>query len=184
MEDHGGRHAGGAGRERYEARPGRPHPVTHNPLVRIGLDIRDEWRARGHFPPGRTRFSARRTYGIVHDPLPILLGCYEEFGPVFSTRLFHGKQVWMLGPEANNYVLVTHPQNFVWRDGSFGDLIPLLGDGLLTIDGDYHDRARRIMMPAFHSEQINASHTTRHRGHLRLDAHPGDADRHEGAPGA
>ena len=145
---------------RYEARPGPPHPVTHNPLVRIGLDVRDEWRARGHFPPGRTRFSARRTYGIVHDPLPILLGCYEEFGPVFTTRLFHGKQVWMLGPEANNYVLVTHPQNFVWRDGSFGDLIPLLGDGLLTIDGDYHDRARRIMMPAFHSEQINASHTT------------------------
>ena len=145
---------------RYEARPGLPHPVTHNPLVRIGLDLRDEWRARGHFPPGRTGFSARRTYGIVHDPLPILLGCYEEYGPVFSTRLFHGKQVWMLGPEANNYVLVSHPQNFVWRDGSFGDLIPLLGDGLLTIDGDYHDRARRIMMPAFHSEQIEESHRT------------------------
>ncbi len=138
----------------------RPHPVTHNPLVRIGLDLRDEWSARGHFPPGPTRFSARRTYGIVHDPLPILLGCYERYGPVFTTRIFHGKQVWMLGPEANQYVLVTHPENFVWRDGSFGDLIPLLGDGLLTIDGGYHDRARRIMMPAFHSEQINASHET------------------------
>ena len=37
---------------------------------------------------------------------------------------------------------------------SFGDLIPLLGDGLLTIDDDYHDRARAIMMPAFHREQV------------------------------
>ncbi|MGI9020211.1 MAG: cytochrome P450 [Solirubrobacterales bacterium] len=145
---------------RYAPGPERPHPVTHNPLVRIGLDLRDEWRARGHFPPGPTSLSASRTYGIVHDPLPILLDCYERYGAVFTTRLFHGKQVWMLGPEANQYVLVSHPENFVWRDGSFGDLIPLLGDGLLTIDGDYHDRARRIMMPAFHSEQINASHAT------------------------
>jgi cytochrome P450 len=63
----------------------------------------------------------------------------------------------MLGPEANSYVTVTHPHNFHWREGSFGDLIPLLGDGLLTIDGGYHDRARRIMMPAFHREQIEAA---------------------------
>ena len=144
----------------YERGSERPHRVTHNPLVRIGSDLLAEWRARGHFPPGPTGFSVRRTYGVVHDPLPILLGCYERHGPVFTTRLFHGKQVWMLGPEANQFVLVSHPENFVWRDGNFGDLIPLLGDGLLTIDGAYHDRARRIMMPAFHSDQINASHET------------------------
>ena len=63
----------------------------------------------------------------------------------------------MLGPAANHYVTVSHPHNFHWREGSFGDLIPLLGDGLLTIDAGYHDRARRIMMPAFHHEQIEAS---------------------------
>jgi cytochrome P450 len=135
----------------------RPAPVTHNPFVRIASDWRDEWKARGHYPPGLTGFSPRRTYGIVHDPLPILLGCYQRFGPVFTTRLFHGKQVWMLGPEANHYVLVTHPENFHWRESNFGDLIPLLGDGLLTTDGGYHDRARRIMMPAFHREQIEAA---------------------------
>ena len=66
----------------------------------------------------------------------------------------------MLGPEANHYITVSHPQNFHWREGSFGDLIPLLGDGLLTIDGAYHDRARRIMMPAFHRERIEASIST------------------------
>ncbi len=63
----------------------------------------------------------------------------------------------MLGPEANQFVTVTHPENFHWREGSFGDLIPLLGDGLLTIDGGYHDRQRRVMMPAFHREQIEAA---------------------------
>jgi cytochrome P450 len=142
---------------RYAAGPERPRPVSHNPLVRIAADLREEWRSRGRYPPGETGFSPRRTYGIVHDPLPILLRLYEEHGPVFTTRLFHGKQVWMLGPEANQFILVTHPENFVWREGSFGDLIPLLGDGLLTIDGAYHDRARRIVMPAFHRERINAA---------------------------
>ena len=94
---------------------------------------------------------------IAHDPLPLLLGAYEEYGPIFSMRLLHTRVVFMLGPEANHFVTVSHPENFHWRESSFGDLIPLLGDGLLTIDDDYHDRARAIMMPAFHREQVGAS---------------------------
>ena len=35
-------------------------------------------------------------------------------------------------------MLVSDADHFRWRDGGFGDLIPLLGDGLLTIDGDFH----------------------------------------------
>ena len=38
------------------------------------------------------------------------------------------------------------------------DLIPLLGDGLLTIDGDFHRQSRKIMLPAFHRERIEAAH--------------------------
>ena len=72
-------------------------------------------------------------------------------------RLLHTRVVFMLGPEANHFVTVAHPENFHWRESSFGDLIPLLGDGLLTIDDDYHDRARAIMMPAFHREQVAAA---------------------------
>ena len=62
----------------------------------------------------------------------------------------------MLGPEANHFVTVSHPENFHWREGSFGDLIPLLGDGLLTIDDGYHDRTRAIMLPAFHRDQVTS----------------------------
>ena len=64
----------------------------------------------------------------------------------------------MLGPEANHFILVSHADHFRWRDGAFGDLIPLLGDGMLTIDGDFHRRSRRIMLPAFHRERIAAAH--------------------------
>ena len=41
-----------------------------------------------------------------------------------------------------------------------GDLTALLGDGLLTIDGEFHRRSRRIMLPAFHHEAIAAALST------------------------
>ena len=135
----------------------RPPEMSGNPVRRVVTDFRDEWRERGKFPPGWTDFSWARTHQIAHDPLPLLLGAYEEFGPIFSLRLLHSRVVFMLGPEANHFVTVGHPENFHWRESSFGDLIPLLGDGLLTVDEDYHDRARAIMMPAFHREQIAAA---------------------------
>ena len=94
---------------------------------------------------------------MANDPLALLLSSYERYGPIFSLRIFYLRIVFMIGPAANHYVTVSHPQNFHWREGSFGDLIPLLGDGLLTIDGGYHDRTRRTMMPAFHREQIEAA---------------------------
>jgi cytochrome P450 len=135
----------------------RPPRLSGNPFVRVASDLRAEWRGRGSYPPGPSDFSIARTKQMAHDPLPLLLGAYEEFGPIFSMRLLHTRVVFMLGPEANQFITVGHPENFHWRESSFGDLIPLLGDGLLTIDDGYHDRARAIMLPAFHREQVEAS---------------------------
>jgi cytochrome P450 len=135
----------------------RPPEMSGNPLRRVGEDLLAEWRGRGKFPPGRMDFSWSRTLQANGDPLPLLLGAYEEFGPIFTMRLLHSPVVFMLGPEANHFVTVAQPESFHWRESSFGDLIPLLGDGLLTVDEDYHDRARAIMMPAFHREQVAAA---------------------------
>jgi len=136
-----------------------PKQLSANPVVRVLDDARAEFlvRRRGSYPPGPQDFNMGRTLRAARDPLPLLLGLYEEHGPIFSMRLLHSQVVFMLGPEANHFVTVSHPENFHWREGSFGDLIPLLGDGLLTIDEAYHDRAREIMMPAFHREQVAAS---------------------------
>jgi retinoid hydroxylase len=134
----------------------KPVQMSDNPVRRVADDMLTEWRARGKFPPGPGNFSLARTHQVAHDPLPLLLSNYERHGPIFSLRLLHTRVVFMLGPEANNFITVTHPENFHWRESSFGDLIPLLGDGLLTIDDEYHDRARAIMLPAFHREQLAA----------------------------
>jgi cytochrome P450 len=136
-----------------------PKQMSANPVVRVLDDARAELRVRrrGSYPPGPKDFNMGRTLQAARDPLPLLLSLYEEHGPIFSVRLLHSPVIFMLGPEANHFVTVAHPENFHWRESSFGDLIPLLGDGLLTIDDAYHDRAREIMMPAFHREQVAAS---------------------------
>src|SRR3712207_3492484 len=137
-----------------------PPPVSTNPFARLFEDWRAEAAASVPFPPGDTSPSIARTKRFAEQPLPVLLDAYERYGPVFTLRIFHGCTVFMLGPEANHHVLVSHAENFRWRDGHMGDLIPLLGDGLLTIDGDFHRRSRKAMLPAFHKERILASTRT------------------------
>jgi cytochrome P450 len=134
-----------------------PPPVSSGVIDRVRSDMRAQRAARGAWPPGELSFSPRRTREFERDPLPLLLRSYERFGPVFTLRLLYAPIVFAIGPEANHYITVSDASNFRWRDGGMGDLIPLLGDGLLTTDGDYHRRARRIMLPAFHREQLAAS---------------------------
>jgi cytochrome P450 len=138
---------------------GAPSALSTNPLVRIRDDLSVERRAirRGPLPPGAKLPSIARTERMRRDPLAVLLPAYQEHGPIFAIRIFHAIHVFMLGPEANRFMLVTDREKFRWRDGSLGDLIPLIGDGLLTTDGEYHDSAREIMVPVFHRERIAAA---------------------------
>jgi cytochrome P450 len=154
-----------------------PPPMNFNPARRLVSDLRAELRTTTPFPPGDTGFSVRRTRAMADNPLPVLLDGYERYGPVFTLRIFHGNGVFMIGPEANHYMLVSHAGNFSWRDGHMGDLAPLLGDGLLTIDGEFHRRSRRIMLPAFHHEVIAAALDTMNAEIDRALAPWSDGDR-------
>src|SRR5688500_10991690 len=131
-----------------------PPPVSTNPFRRLYDDLHTEVTTDLPYPPGDTAPSLVRTKRFAETPLPLLLDAYERYGPVFTLRIFHGRVVFMLGPEANHYVTVSHADNFRWRDGHLGDLIPLLGDGLLTIDGEFHRRSRKAMLPVFHRDKI------------------------------
>jgi cytochrome P450 len=119
--------------------------------------MRADRQAQVPFPRGETGFSLARTRRLDRDPLPLLLDCYERYGPIFTLQVFHSNAVYMLGPDANHYMLVANARNFAWRTGYMRDLIPLLGDGLLTIDGPFHRVHRKLMLPAFHREQIEAA---------------------------
>ena len=140
------RHGAGTGSDDDEPVP-RCCGATSAPTARR--------RSRGR--PARLRFSLARTRRFDSDPLGLLLESYERYGPVFTLKIFHHNAVFMLGPAANHYILVSHAKNFLWREGHLRDLIPLLGDGLLTIDGAFHRTHRKLMLPAFHREQIAAA---------------------------
>ena len=130
--------------------------MSANPVRRVADDIARRVAGAGQVPARAEQTSA--SPAPTRSPTTRCRCCSaptKSYGPIFSMRLLHTRVVFMLGPEANHFVTVAHPENFHWRESSFGDLIPLLGDGLLTIDDDYHDRARAIMMPAFHREQVD-----------------------------
>ncbi len=109
------------------------------------------------FPPGETSFSMARARRAVLDPLGLLLECYERFGPVFTLRLANDKVVFMLGPEANHYMTVSHASNFTWGDSLLREFSEVGGGGLFLTDDDVHDRAREIMAPGFNRSHITAS---------------------------
>jgi cytochrome P450 len=142
------------------ADPG-PRPAFPGPKAMVS-DIRQARAAlrRGTMPPGDLGVSLKRTWRARHDVLNLLLESYYRHGPIFGMKILYDRQVFMIGPEANHLVLVSGRENFVWRHGRFGDLITLIGDGLLTTDGDYHDTSRAIMMPSFHKDRVMAAAET------------------------
>ena len=113
------------------------------------------WRDR--LPPGPGRWpylGLELAVTTKENPLGTMLQWVRDYGRVFTTRFLGMNQVWMIGPEANQYVLVDNAQNFSWHDGHLGDLIPFIGEGLLTTDGHVHDRARALMQPVFSKRRI------------------------------
>ncbi len=134
-------------------------PPRRSPDLRIvATDILDELRRRESVPPGELSFSFARTQRFQRDFLRSTLSYYERFGPIFSIRSMHRPIVAMIGPDANHFVTVSGADNFSWREGMFGEqLTPLLGDGLITTDWEYHNRARQIMMPAFHTRRMESA---------------------------
>jgi cytochrome P450 len=127
-------------------------------LARIADDVRRERRIRRRatLPPGSTSPSWSHTRRIISDPLGLLLDHERRFGPVFTIRLLHEPIVWAIGAEVNHQILVSDFDAFQWREGRFADLWPLLGDGLLNTDGEYHRDFRMLLLPAFHRDRIAA----------------------------
>ncbi len=134
----------------------QPAPMELGLVQRIAADVRRERRVRrrAKLPPGSTAPSWSHTRRIISDPLGLLLEHERRFGPVFTIRLLHEPIVWAVGAEVNYQILVGEFDAFSWRDGRFADLWPLLGDGMLNIDGQYHREFRMLMLPAFHRDYV------------------------------
>jgi cytochrome P450 len=89
------------------------------------------------------------------DPLGFLELCARNHGDFVPLRFVNRRVCLLNAPEQIEYVLATNHRNFqktlgyrtpfMWR---------LFGQGLLTSEGDFWLRQRRLAQPAFHRERI------------------------------
>ena len=87
------------------------------------------------------------------DPTGFSLRCAQEFGEI-SLLPFGPLNVYLLSnPKHVSEVLSSQSHRFV-KGVSIQSLKSSLGEGLLTSEGDFWKRQRRLTQPAFHRERI------------------------------
>ncbi|PWT82103.1 MAG: cytochrome P450 [Blastocatellia bacterium] len=87
------------------------------------------------------------------DPLGVISNLARTYGDVVHFRLA-GEQAFLVSdPSLIRDVLVTQQKNFTKSRG-LERARKLLGNGLLTSEGETHRRHRRILQPAFHRDRI------------------------------
>ncbi len=95
-------------------------------------------------------------FGDADGPGPseLMAKLAMEQGPIFR-RVFvrdngdEWEQLWLVGPEANRFVLHTHREYFSHNLGWTPVIGDLFGHGLLNMDPPEHTRHRAMMNPAF-----------------------------------
>jgi cytochrome P450 len=114
--------------------------------------------AQGYiFPPGpATKPIIGASFDFSGDPLNYVTRLQRQYGEAATVRFLGGyTAVFLFAPAAVRYVLTEHPRDFTSREVNF-TLTRLLGDGLLTIDGEFHRTQRRLVQPAFHKKRIES----------------------------
>ena len=91
-------------------------------------------------------------FQLRRDPLSFVREIQQTYGRMSTVQFGKQQVVMFLRPEHVRYLLVEKPRNFVKYD--LGNLRFLLGDGLLTSDGDFHRQQRRLVQPAFHKHRV------------------------------
>lgn len=89
------------------------------------------------------------------DPLGFLTHYTREYGDVLHLRFLYRPVIVLSHPDDIEAVLVTNSRNFI-KSASFRTpfMQRLIGQGLVTSDGDFWRRQRRLSQPAFHRERI------------------------------
>ncbi len=115
-------------------------------------------RGAFRYPPGLRRNLPFYLFSRFFKPgNPILLfeHLQAKFGNIAHYKLLHNHIVFINEPEYIREILINQAQHFI-KERTQRRMKILLGEGLITSEGETHMRQRRIAAPAFHRQRIQA----------------------------
>jgi cytochrome P450 len=113
-------------------------------------DTNERWK----IPPGpRGSLLLGSTFAYLRDQIGFLSRVVRQHGDIVRLRLGNTTTYVLVNPEHIDYVLRTHADNFM-KDMLTRWLIPLVGEGLLTSEGAFSRRQRKLAQPAFQRKEI------------------------------
>jgi cytochrome P450 len=101
----------------------------------------------------RSRFPGHLVYALRTDPLRFLTRTARAFGDFVPFRVGRLDFFLVNDPEAVREVLVAKNDSFT-KSPALRNAKVTLGEGLLTSEGDFHRRQRRMSQPAFHPQRV------------------------------
>src|SRR6516164_806856 len=111
--------------------------------------------AKEKFPPGPYRGLKRWSLGPLssNDPLTYFSEITRTYGDIAGARILNFRIFLINHPDMIEDVLVNHPRKFV-KGRILQANKRVFGRGLLTSEGDFWLRQRRLAQPAFHRARI------------------------------
>jgi cytochrome P450 len=108
------------------------------------------------YPPGpRNRYPGELLLRFRGSFLGFMAAAVAEYGPVVGFNLAGARWAIVNDPELIRDILVTHQRSFA-KGRALERAQRVVGTGLLTSEGEFHLRQRRLAQPAFHRDRIAA----------------------------
>jgi cytochrome P450 len=92
---------------------------------------------------------------IRNDRVQFLIDLQRDYGDVVRIRFGPASGIAIFHPDAIQRVMRDNQSNYSKETLAFTTMKYVVGNGLITSNGDFWLRQRRLMQPAFHQDKIN-----------------------------